>query len=363
MPTTLELQGAIKMRKLAEVLIPRALASRELLKLFPLTKVDETELIYERRQVITGLQAARGLGGPTGSVLKPGVDQWKVSPGYYGDNYPIGENELINLREAGTWNDFENYSSQAARGAQHLNTRFLDRAEYSIGQLITTGGYTAQNVQGITYYQQIFDIPSYTPSTLFSDLANSQPLNFFRDLIPTLELARSVSFQKGFILCSRPSANLIIKNTNPADLSGKRLDYGATINSVDDFNELMVANDLPKLKVYDGAYYADPPGGVFNPPGYTPGARTRFIANGSYVLVGVRDDGAQLGEYRLTRAAQNGENAGPGDWYQVEDRRDKDPCQVILRSGHNGGPVPEYLEGFAIVNGASSSSFSDTPPE
>lgn len=363
MPTNLELQGPVKLRKLASLLIPRALASRELLKLFPLVKENETELIYERRQVTTGLQAARGLGGPTQSVLKPGVDQYKVSPGYYGDNYPISEQELINLRDAGTWGDFENYSSQAARGTQHLTTRFLDRCEYSIGQLITTGSYTAQNAQGINYIQQIFDIPSYTPNTLFSDLNNSQPLNYFRDLIPTLELARSVSFQKGFILCSRPSANLIIKNQNAADLNGKRLEYGATINSVEDFNELMVANDLPPLKVYDGAWYSDPPGSPFNPTPYQPGTRNRFIPNGSFVLVGVRDDGETLGEYRLTRAAQNGEQASPGEWYQVEDRRDRDPCQVILRAGHNGGPVPFYLEGFCCVNGASPSSFSDTPPE
>jgi hypothetical protein len=363
MPTVLELQGAIKMRLLAEVLIPRALASRELLKLFPLTKVDETELIYERRQVTTGLQSARGLGGPTGSVLKPGVDQWKVSPGYYGDHYDINENELINLREAGAWNEFENYKGQAARGAQHLTTRFLDRAEYSIGQLITTGGYTATAVNGVNYVQQIFDIPSYTPNILFNDLANSQPLNYFRDLIPYLELARSVSFKKGMILCSRPSANLLLKNQNPADLNGKRLEYGATINNIEDYNEFLISNDLPKIKAYDGAYYADPPGGVFNPPGYTPGTRTRFIPNGAYILIGVRDDGAQIGEYRLTRAAQNGESSAPGEWYQVEDRRDKDPCQVILRGGHNGGPVPQLLECFAIVNGAPANSFSDLPPE
>jgi len=361
MPTSLELQGAIKLRKLMDLYLPRAMSSRELLKLFPLVKVDETELIYERRQVETGLQSARGLGGPTQQVLKPGIDQYKVSPGYYGDFYPITEQDLTNLREAGKWDNFDNYDGQAARGTQHLTRRFLDRCEYSIGQIITTGGYTAQSANGIVYKQDIFNIPQYTPVTLFSDLANSQPLNYIRDLIPQLELGRSVSFQKGFILCSRPTANLIIKNQNPADLNGRRLQYGQTINNVDGLNEILASNDLPPLRVYDKGYYADPPGSPFDPTPYQPGPFNRFIPNGTLVLVGVREDGEQLGEYRLTRAAQN-ERSAPGEWYQVDDRRNHDPCQVILRAGHNGGPVPYYLEGFAIVNAALPGSFSATGP-
>jgi hypothetical protein len=343
MPTTLELQGAVKLRKLMQLYLPRAMESRELLKLFPLTKVNETQLIYERRQVETGLQAARGLGGPTGPVRKPGLDQFKVSPGYYGDFYSITEQELTDLRDSGRWDDFENYDSQAARGTQHLTRRFLDRCEYSIASLITTGGFQALSAQGVVYHQDVFNIPINTPPTLFSDLTGSTPLNYIRDLIPTLELGKSVSFQKGYILCSRPTANLILKNQNAADLNGRRLQYGQTINNLEDMNEFLLSNDLPPLRVYDKGYYSDPPGSAptFN----------RFLTNGMMVAVGVREDGEQLGEYRLTRAAQN-EKGSPGEWYQVEDRRQKDPCQVILRAGHNGGPVAYYTEGFAAIHAA-----------
>ena len=343
MPTTLELQGAVKLRKLMQLYLPRAMDSRELLKLFPLVKVDETELIYERRQVETGLQAARGLGGPTGAVRKPGLDQFRVAPGYYGDFYTITEQELTDLRDAGKWDDFENYDSQAARGTQHLTRRFLDRCEFSIASLLTTGGFQAANAQGVIYHQDVFNVPSFTPPVLFSDLVNSQPLNFIRDLIPTLELGKSVSFQKGYILCSRPTANLILKNQNTADLNGRRLQYGQTINNLEGMNEFLLSNDLPPVRVYDKGFYADPPG---ESPVFS-----RFITNGTMVFVGLREDGEPLGEYRLTRAAQN-ERAAPGEWYQVEDRRGKDPCQVILRAGHNGGPVAYYTEGFATVAAA-----------
>lgn len=351
MPSTLELQGPIKLRKLMQLYLPRALESRELLKLLPLTKVNEVDLIYERRQVYTGLQNARGLGGPTGAVRnRPGIDTFRVTPGYYGDHYPITEQELVKLRDAGTWDDFDSYTDQAARGTQHLTTRFLDRCELSVASILMTGSFQAVNAQGVVYDQQVYTVPAYTPATLFDDLANSAPLNYIRDLIPKLELGKMVSFRKGFMLMSRPTANLFLKNRNADDLNGRRLEYGATVNNVEDFNDLLVSNDLPRIRVYDAGYYADPTNvatwnATFN----------RFLTNGKIVLVGVRDDGEQVGEYRLTRAAQN-DNSAPGEWYQVEDRRQKDPCQVILRAGHNGGPYVAYTECTSVINAAPSNS-------
>lgn len=343
MPSAIELQGAITLRKLGLLYLPRALESRELLKIMPFNKVDEVDLIYERRQLGTGLQGARGLGGTTNPVKKPGLDQFRVSPGYYGDHYTITEEELVKLRDAGAWDKFENYDKQTARAAEHLTQRFLDRCENSIAQILMSGAFTAVNALGQVYDQQVYNVPQYTPGTLFSDLSNSQPLNYIRDLIPTLELLVSVDFRKGFMLMSRPTLNLLLKNQNAADLNGRRLNYGNTVNNVEDFNDLLVSNDLPKVKVYDEGYYSDPPGSA--------PSKNRFVTNGKIVLVGTRKDGDPVGEYTLTRAAQN-ERSAPGEWYQVEDRRDRDPCQVILRSGHNGGPRCFYPEGLATINAA-----------
>ena len=344
MPTTLEIQGAVKLRKLAKLYLPRALSSRVLLDIFPMVSANATKLIYERDQLYTGVQGAVGMGGRATPVNKQGFDSWAVEPGYYKDAWTIDEEELVNLRDSGKWDDFKNYTAQAAAGTEHLTKRFLDRVELSISQIIMSGAFTAADKSGAIKDRQVFNVPQYTPATLFSDLANSQPLNYIRDLIPTLEIGKSVRFQKGFMLMSRPTLNLILKNQNAADLNGRRLGYGQTVNSEKELSELLVSNDLPPVKVYDEGYYLDPPG--------TAPTFNRFMTNGKIVMVGVRQDGEQLGEYRLTRCAQNGENAGPGEWYQVEDRRKKDPVSVVLRAGHAGGPVPYYTEGFATINAA-----------
>ena len=351
MPSTFELSGAVKLRKILRAYLPRVLSSRKLLQIFPLVKQDRDKLVYERRQIATGLQQVRGLGGPTLPVSKPGLDTFDVLPGYYGDSYVIGENELVRQREIGDWETFENADSQMARATEHLTERWLNRAEKNVADLLTTGGFTVVNPQGVSYHQDVFNVRQYTPGTLFDDLTNSTPINYVRDLIPKIQLGLAVDFTKGFMLMSRPTLNLFLKNANAADINGKRLRYGETINGEDQLSEILTENSLPPVMVYDEVWYADPPGS--NPP--TTPAATRFIPNGKIVLVGRRVDGEPVGEYSLTRAAQN-EKSGPGEWYQVEDRRANDPCQIIMRAGHNGGPVAYYSEAIAVINAAASNS-------
>lgn len=342
MPTQIEIQGAIKLRKLAQLLLPRKAEDRLLLKLFPVVAENEVDLVYERRGVYTGVQHARGKGGPTGPAAPPGVDSFRVSPGYYGDHYTIEEDQLVALREVGDWQLFQAIPDQMAKASEHLVDRYLNRLELSIGTLLTTGGFTAGNVKtGQTYHQEVYNLQQFTPGVLFSDLANSAPLKYLRDLIPQLELARSVSFgAKGKLLMSRPTLNLILSNANSADLGGKRIANGGTLNSLDDVNEVLVANDIPPAEIYDGAYYPD--GG---------GSPVRFIPNGKIVVCGNRTDGAPMGEYAQTRAAQN-ENSAPGEWYTVEDFRKTTRPRIVMGAGHNGGPRLLFPETVAVINAA-----------
>jgi hypothetical protein len=348
MPTPFEIQGAVRLRKLNALYLPRSLDTRLLLKLFPFFKDNSTKLIYERRGFVTGLQWARGEGGPTGPVRRPGIESFSVAPGRYGDYYDVTESELEDMRDVGSWNEFESDTAQVARGSEYLNTRFLDRAENSIAQMMMTGVISASNVAGTEMDRQVFNIPQYTPAILFDQLATAVPLNYIRKLIPKLMLGIAADFRKGFLLCSRPTLNLVMNNANPADFFGRRADYGATFNKLEDLNDFMASNDLPQFKTYDEGWYSDPVGNakpVFN----------RFLTNGKVVLCGVRDDGEPIGEYRLTRAAANPGSA-PGEWFSVEDRRNMEPFKVILRQGHNGGCVPYYPEAIACLNVAPSNS-------
>jgi hypothetical protein len=337
--TTLEMQGAIKLREVFQVYLPRMREGRLGFELMPVSSVDEVDLVYERRGEYRGLQSPRGLGGSSATVAKPNVNSWRVSPGYYGDAYVIEEDELTNLRQIADWSNWDSYDKQSARAVEHLTQRMLDRQEYSIFQLMQTGGFTSKNKQGLVLHQDVFDVYQSTPGTLFSDVAASTPLKHFRDLIVTLQAGRSVNFSagKGTIYCNRASVNQILANTNSADLGGKRFAYGETLNSKEELDEIMLSNDLPSITVYDEGYYSD--AGVFS----------KYIPDGKYLLTGKRKDGERLGEYRTTRHAIG--SGGNGEWQIVRDKRDRTPPKVIIEAGHNGGPVAYYTEGFACING------------
>jgi hypothetical protein len=349
MPTNTELQGATILREVASHLLERDIAKSKLLKLFPLVKRDETTLVFERQQVRVGQQHARGNDGPTGPVPKRGIDQFSVPASKYGDHYMITEGELIEKRAMGDIAKFMSTDKQTAAGVADLEDRYIARLHTNIANMLMNGTYTAADATGREMVREIYAIPQYTPNTLFDELGTATPLTYIRNLIPRLELGVSVNFRSGVILCSRPTANLILNNSNAADMRGVRRDAGATINSIEDVNKLLAANDLPQIEVIDDGFY---PGPVVSG---RPTNFTRFLTNGKMVLLGARDDNQPIGEYRLTRAAQN--NSQPGEWYTVEDNRQQNSKHHILLSmGHNGGPVPYYPEAIAVINAAPSNS-------
>jgi hypothetical protein len=335
---SLEMQGAVALKELFQTYLPRLEEGRLGFELMPKTAVNETKLIYERRGVYRGLQSARGIGGATSSVNKPNVDQYEVDPGYYGDNFVIDETELTNLRQIGDLESWDTYEKQSARAFEQLGQRMLDRQEYSIFEVMRTGTFTSKNAQGVVLYQPCFNVATSTPGTLFSDLANSAPLAYFRTLIQTSTKGVSVSFKpgKGRMLLNSVTMNLILANTNAADIGGKRLEYGKSFLSREDVNTVFAANDLPDFEVYDKGYYPD-----------GTGAFTYYIPDNVVLVIGSRDDGEPIGQYRMTRHAMNG--GGTGEWEAVRDLRDRTPPSVLIETGHNGGPVPFYTEAFVAA--------------
>lgn len=339
MATAFQVGGARALRKVADLRLPRMKEGRLGLKLMPIVNVNEVTLEYERNAVTRGLQFARGIGGTPGPVNKPGFESRTVSPGYYGDAYRINEKELIDKREVGSWTEFDSEGKQTGRASEFLTQRYLDRVENNIFTFLLTGGFEAKNIQGVPYYQPVYDVDAVTPGTLFSDLANSTPRRYLQDRIATLhQRGFSVRFDKGWMVMSSKTAITMLNNTNANDIGGRRFDMGQTTNSFKEMNQLFVANGIPEATIYDEGYFPET------------GSFSLHVPEGKILLIGVRQDGEPIGEYRQTRAAQNA-NSNPGEWYKVVDNRDREGApEVVAEAGHNGGPVPYYPEAVEIIN-------------
>ena len=336
--TAFESSAAIALRKVMAVKIARPPASRLGLKLLPVQDRNETQLVYERPRVNRGVQGARGVNGPTSPAKLPGYDQFRVEPGYFGDHYLINEQSLIERRTIGDWMRFDSTGEQTGKASDLLTQRYYDRVELNIFTMLLTGSLVVSAIGGQVVYQDIYPILKFTASPLFSDAANSAPLAFLRSTLATLETGVSVDFRGGTLLMSRNTLNLILANTNAADIGGKRFEVGQTLNSVAELNDLLLANDLPTVELYDEGYFPEPEGTAF----------VKFLPLGKIILLGKRTDGEQIGEYTQTRAAQN-PNSGPGMWLAVRDERDRAPARIIIECGHNGGPRIFYPEAVAVL--------------
>lgn len=333
MPTTFEQSAAVTLRKVMAIKLSRPPEGRLGLKLLPIKERNESFLVYERPRVKRGVQGARGVNGPTSPARLPGFDSFRVEPGRFGDHYLITEKELEERRAVGDWNKFDDTGEQTALATDLLMQRYYDRVELNNFTMLLTGLLTVSAFGGQEVYRDAYPIQKYTAGTLFSDPANSTPLKFLRETLVTLETGVSVDFRGGSMIMSRNTLNLILQNTNSADLGGRRFEVGQTLNSLAELNDILLSNDLPKVELYDEGYFPEPEGTAF----------TKFLPIGKIVLQGKRTDGEAIGEYRQTRAAQNTNNA-PGMWMAVRDERNRAPARVIIETGHNGGPVLYYPE-------------------
>lgn len=338
MPSSFELGGALRIRRLMALKVQRSEETRLGLKLMPLTETDAVKIVYERDALLRGVQAARGVDGPTQPVAMPGLDQYASDPGYYGDHIRLGESVLVNKRVPGDWLAFDSQGDMTARASTYLEQRQSDRFEKNIFDLLVQGYYEGLDAMGRRKVFDIYAINKVTAGTPFTTVATAAPLQFFRDTIATAEAGLSVNFRGGEMIMNRATLNQTLANTNANDLGGRRFEMGQTTNSVDQLNEILLANDLPVVRLYDEGYYPDT------------GAFQKFVPNGKVIVLGKRTDGEPIGEYVLTRAAQKG--GKPGWWTDVVDNTTgplADPPHVLAKAGHNGGPKVYYPEAVLSI--------------
>lgn len=337
--TTFAYQNSYELREIEQDLLPSMESDYLGSEILPTTTTDEVTLIWEQMDNFIGLQQARGLDGLPSKVNRIGSKRYEAEPGVYGEFTDIDERELTKRAELATRGMVVDISDLVAVAQHQLLQRRLDRLEYIRWTLLTTGTYLVASPDGgyITYDR--FNLSTITAGTAFSNLSASTPLQFFRDLKKQHRGHSSVFNKQGKIYANTTTVNNILNNTNSADFGGKRTDYGATVNMLGAFNQILLENDLPSLVEYDKTYQDD-----------TNTAQT-FIPDSKMVAIGKRTSGAAVGEYRMTRNVNN--PAEQGAYSLVWDSADHDgrpPRRLEVHDGHNGGPVIFFPSAVKILS-------------
>lgn len=317
--------SAIELRQVAQELVPRLAANREAFKIFPIQSVDTNILEWEQKDNYTGLQQVRGLNAMPTRVKMVSGKRYLYTPGAYGEFSLIDERQITERRPWGTFAGSINITDLVREAQDKLLQRELDRQELTIWTLLATGTFSVSDFSAVLHTDS-YTTQTYSAGVTWATVATATPLADLR-AVQLKSRGYSVNFgAQARAYMNRTTLNAMLSNTNAADLGGRRLAGLSSINSLEQANQLFMMDDLPTVVPYDLGYIDDT--GTFQ----------LFIPNNKVIVIGARTDGDPVGEYRLTRNANN-PDSGPGSYDKVVDDPNRVPRSIEVHRGHNGGVV------------------------
>jgi len=335
---TVTFPSSSELMLIQQSLLPSLTEDDLIFRLFPIENRDTALVEWEQKDNYTGLMQIRGLDGEPPSIPNIQYKKYRMEPGAYGEFAPVNELEMTVRRAPGTFNQPINLDDIVVTRTEQLLQRRLDRIRWILWTLAISGTFTVPGVNGQVLHAGSFAIQTMTASPAWTTVATSTPLADLRTLI-TLFAGTSTTFGTGSrLIMNRLTFNQMIANTNANDLGGRRAAAGQTVNSLNDINSILLANDIPTIEIYDRGYIPD--GGTW----------TRFIPNGKVVVIGERPNGETVGEFQMTRNANNPDFA-PGPYTFVNDSLDGGhpvPRKIRVDDGFNGGPAI-FFPGAVIV--------------
>lgn len=320
--------------------VARAMQERLGFRLMPMQDVNAPFVEWEQPDNDYGLQQLRGLGGSVPLVQRVGKNRYRIEPGYYGEQLTIDEAELT-LSAGLVGEGFVPMKDRSLSLQDKLINRELDRIEYIIWQVLSAGTFSVSSKTGVVH-GDTFSTQTHDAST-WGTAASSTPLLDFRTVASTKGLGFGVNFgARAMAVMNGVTARYLLSNSNAADLGGKFVNGGSTVNSLADVNIIQLANDLPKIAIYDEGYYDD--SNTFQ----------YYVPTNKVIVVGARNNGEPVAAYFKTRHSLAG--GGVGSWEYVKDAVNgvnvakEVPSYWALLRGHNGGPAVFQPKGICVMD-------------
>lgn len=337
---------AIELEQIEQRTLPRLIPDGSpFFENFPFEPREDTLIRWEQEGNYTGLMNFRGYGSKPGRVVRVPWQGYMATPGVYGEFIMLEEEELTRRRRAATFGTKIPIEDMVAAAQRQLLTRRIARQEKILADLTIYGTYSVPDASGAT-----MKTDSYTPQTSASSIAWSNwstatPIADIRtaQLVP---FGQSVDMgPSARIYMNRVQFNNMIRNTNTNDLGGRRLLGLTPANSIGMINEILAAENLPQIMIYEGFYLADDSTQFYG------GTATRFIPNNYAVIFGRRQSGAKPGSFMYTLNI-NAANAAPAPYTRVIDRGSWEiPGTVEVHDGFNGGPTLKYPGAIVVMTG------------
>ncbi|MBL0387918.1 major capsid protein [Tumebacillus sp. ITR2] len=284
---------------------------------------DQGEFVNEIQvdviNAVQGIAGPRRLGGQFNQAKLTSNTVRKYATAYWGDTYTIDEDELLNARMEGTFNQRAGYN-RVIRRANELNIRLNSLKEALRWDSLVKGVIKAENKN--VKFEVVYDIPEKN----YLDIDFTDPKLDIIDVIDTIQGIFDGSGAEGKkFWMNRGVASDLAKNTVLRDLL-KRSNDAASLTAA---NIPTILNKMfPQLdfEVYTQGYENE--AGIFVP----------FIPHDSFIVLAEGDE--KFGDFCSTLAVQNGglESPQPGKFSLIEDKTAEKVPYIDVTVGENGLP-------------------------
>ena len=313
-----------------------------ILAAFPSVSHEWDDIRWYQEDNATGLMNWRGLGGKPRAVQALGYQEYRATPGVYGDFMQVEEEELTRRSLLGSRGTRKvDVSDLVGRRLKQLLVRELNLREKICTDLLIGGVYSINNPDNAsaTIHTDSYTPQTFTASVPWSTVATATPLADLTQ-IALVPFGKSVDMAGSTLWVNQVQMNYLLANRNANDIWGLRMAGGATMNGINDINAIFALRGLPTVKVYDGIYLADNATRL--------GSATRYIATGKGIVIGRRTDGAPIGEFAETYSLVNNSSA---PYRKVKDKRFEDiPGTIEVHAGFTGGPIIKYPSAVVVCN-------------
>lgn len=333
------------LNELQRLMMPR-FANRLAFQIAPFKETSYAEIIFRTPDILIGMQPWRGVDKePQSNPVN--YNHWgvycRLSPGYWGEQDRITE-ELLTRGASphSLCGEPIDLFEIVANIQELLMERRYNRVEFNIWQALVYGNYEARNMDGVVVQEATFNINKVTIKWPWSDPENSTPLMDIR-CVKLLERGTSTSFGScATMYMNQVTMNCMLRNRNPWDIGKHGVSACCEPFTMDRINEILAANQLPNIMVYEGGYYDD--------------ARNfhTYIPDGYAIIVGCRPNNEAIARYWLTRNAvdcvgSTGIGSGFAQMIQDSCTWGDVPRKIKMFDLHNGGVGIHYPQAVVAI--------------
>lgn len=345
MPQTYIYPSNAELSKIDKKLIDAKTADDPIFKLFPFATSPDAMVMWDQEDSTYGLMSGRGLNGEFPPIPRLGGSRFWMKPGVYGERDDIDEMTLDMRSPYGSFAAPIDISDLVTDAHDRLATRHVNRMRNIMWTLLATGVYVVADKQGTVIDRAAFSPQTFAASTPWATTATATPFADFQ-AVQNMDIGQSVSFDgDATAFMNRKTYNNMFNNTNAADLGRFRLDYGQTLVSKMEIDEVMKKNSLPRIVVVNDSYLTDANTG------------SRHLVDSKVIVVGRRTNNAPLGNFTYTRDSNIidgavSEGTGPVFVKTVDTGAANlpPPRQISVYRGFKGGPTIKFPQAIVIMS-------------